>query len=197
MNTRTLLAATLAALLFPLVAPAQDGASQETADPPVRSDQDTTAQQLDQATAEDPWGEPELPPPTNPEPPSADPRVPTAEQLEHPMTTPPEPDVPPPDVDRAPLDPAERWGQLDADGDGRISAEEGRIDADFHSSFEMMDTDSDGFIDRTELEQSGDGHDGDGSDATDEPTRGGDGQAADSDDHTEGVGNDPVPKDGG
>ncbi|MCE7032025.1 hypothetical protein LY625_05235 [Lysobacter sp. GX 14042] len=192
MNTRTLLAAALAALLFPFVAPAQ-----ETTDPPVRAGQDTTSRQLEQATAEDPWGEAELPPPVNPEPAPEDPRVPTAEQLEHPMATPPEPDVPPPDVDRAPLDPAGRWGQLDADGDGRISAEEGRIDADFHSSFEMMDTDSDGFIDHTELERSGNTGGGRGNDAADEPTRGdGDGQAVDSDDHTEGAGSDPVPEEG-
>ena len=173
MKTHTLLAAALAALLFPLAASAQDAAADPT------------------------QGEPELPPMANPAPPTDDPRVPTAEQLEEPMTTPPEPDVPPPDIpDQAPLDPVDRWGQLDADGDGRISSEEGRIDADFHSSFEMMDANSDGFIDGNELEHgAGDGQGDDG-----QGDAGGalDGQdttrRADRDDHTEVVGRDPEPR---
>lgn len=174
MKTHTLLAAALAALLFPLAAPAQD----------------------DPTPAVDPTqGEPELPPMANPEtPPVDDPRVPTAEQLEEPMTTPPEPDVPPPDIpEEVPLDPVDRWGQLDADGDGRISTEEGRIDADFHSNFEMMDANSDGFIDSTELDRTGgDGNDDDaeGDDGTEQDTA----RSADRDDHTEVVSRDPVPE---
>lgn len=139
MNTRTLLAASVAALLFPLGALAQDGPRQDAADPPTQSEQDRSG------------------------------------QLDEPMTTPPDPDVPPPDVDTAPLDPSDRWGQLDADGDGWISAEEGRIDADFHSSFEMMDADGDGRVDPTELERAGthERDQDDGADAGDT----GDGQA--------------------
>lgn len=135
MNTRTLLAATVAALLLPLAASAQD-------DPRLQDDAPPVADLAEQ----------DLPPPVRPVPAPVDPRVPTAEQLDEPMSTPPEPDVPPPDVDAEPMEANERWRQLDADGDGRISAEEGRIDADFHSSFEMMDTNSDGFIDGTELD---------------------------------------------
>ena len=41
---------------------------------------------------------------------------------------------------------------LDADGDGRISRAEGSADADFERNFEMMDVDSDGFLDQGELE---------------------------------------------
>ena len=41
---------------------------------------------------------------------------------------------------------------LDADGDGRISRVEGSADADFERNFEMMDVDSDGFLDQGELE---------------------------------------------
>lgn len=119
MNLRTVLAALVAALLFPLAALAQDDPRQDTADPVPQSTQDRTG------------------------------------QLDDPMTTPPDPDIPPPDVDTVPLDPADRWGQLDADGDGWISAEEGRIDADFHSNFEMMDADGDGRVDPTELERAG------------------------------------------
>lgn len=180
MKTRTLVAAALAALLFPLAASAQD-------DPRLDRDRLETGAPT------------ELPPPANPEPPPVDPRVPTAEQLEEPMTTPPEPDVPPPDVDPVPLDPTDRWGQLDADGDGRISAEEGRIDADFHSNFSMMDTDSDGFVDDTELDRAG----GEGTGGEQEGNGGGgaeDGDrlvsdAADRDDHTEVVSRDPEPAD--
>lgn len=40
----------------------------------------------------------------------------------------------------------QRWRQLDTDGDGRISRSEGRVDPDFDSNFEMMDADSDGYI---------------------------------------------------
>lgn len=161
MNTRTL-AATLAAMLFPFAAAsAQD---------------DPRLQDLDTAT--------ELPPPANPDPASEDPRVPTADELDDPMVTPPEPDmppdVPPPDVDTAPMDASDRWSQLDADGDGRITAEEGRIDADFHSSFEMMDRNSDGFIDSTELGEAGSPEDARDSDG-DRPRK------ADRSDHTDAV----------
>ena len=42
------------------------------------------------------------------------------------------------------------WAQLDANGDGRISAAEGAASAEFTSSFEMMDVDSDGFVSTSE-----------------------------------------------
>ena len=151
MNTRTLLAATVAALLLPLAASAQDDPRLQEDSPPV-ADQAAQETMTDTVSDDLPWGEPDLPPPVHPDPAPVDPRVPTAEQLDDPMSTPPEPDVPPPDVDPVPMESNERWRQLDADGDGRISAEEGRVDADFHSGFEMMDTNSDGFIDRTELD---------------------------------------------
>ncbi|MFC0676784.1 hypothetical protein ACFFGH_02810 [Lysobacter korlensis] len=38
------------------------------------------------------------------------------------------------------------WSELDADGDGRVSLAEGEVNADFKSSFEMMDADHDGFV---------------------------------------------------
>lgn len=38
------------------------------------------------------------------------------------------------------------WSELDANGDGRISAVEGGVNADFKAAFEMMDADHDGFI---------------------------------------------------
>lgn len=47
------------------------------------------------------------------------------------------------------------WKQLDSDGDGRISRSEGSVDPDFERNFEMMDTDSDGYVTDNEM----DGHD--------------------------------------
>lgn len=38
------------------------------------------------------------------------------------------------------------WAELDADGDGRVSADEGSIDADFSGRFAAMDGDGDGFV---------------------------------------------------
>lgn len=55
------------------------------------------------------------------------------------------------DAERADID----WKQLDSDGDGRISRNEGSVDPDFDRNFEMMDTDSDGYITGSEM----DGHD--------------------------------------
>lgn len=46
----------------------------------------------------------------------------------------------------------DRWAQLDSDGDGRISPEEGRVDADFSANFEMMDEDGDGFVSQAEFD---------------------------------------------
>lgn len=40
----------------------------------------------------------------------------------------------------------DRWTVLDANGDGRISAEEGAVDADFAAGFEMVDADDDGYV---------------------------------------------------
>lgn len=44
------------------------------------------------------------------------------------------------------------WKQLDSDGDGRISRSEGSVDPDFDRNFEMMDTDSDGYITGSEMD---------------------------------------------
>ncbi|WP_027069723.1 hypothetical protein [Novilysobacter defluvii] len=202
MNTRTL-AATLAALLFPFAAASAQ-------DDPRLQDLDTAAERTTQDTATDepeasgnyPWGEPELPPPANPDPAPADPRVPTVDELDDPMVTPPEPDVPPdvppPDVDTAPMDTSDRWSQLDADGDGRITAEEGRIDADFHSSFEMMDRNSDGFIDSTELDEAGSPEDGrdSGVDRSREADRSDHTDAVDAGEDIRGVGDDDAGDEG-
>lgn len=46
------------------------------------------------------------------------------------------------------------WAQLDANGDGRISAAEGAASAEFKASFEMMDVDRDGFVSDSEYRRS-------------------------------------------
>ncbi len=53
----------------------------------------------------------------------------------------------PPTADRDDV----RANPLDTDGDGRISRAEGSADADFERNFEMMDVDSDGYLDPAEL----------------------------------------------
>ena len=56
----------------------------------------------------------------------------------------------------APVNPADvahdpRWAELDANGDGRIDAQEGAADADFNAGFAMMDGDGDGFVTEAEF----------------------------------------------
>lgn len=43
------------------------------------------------------------------------------------------------------------WTRLDADGDGRISAAEGAVDAAFKADFAALDADDDGFVSDTEF----------------------------------------------
>ena len=98
------------------------------------------------------------------------------------------------------------WTELDADGDGRISADEGGVDADFGANFEMMDADSDGFVTDAEfrtgarmergtsddgMDDDGTGDDGAARDA-DDRMDGGDGRDVDRDDHNEAVEPDPM-----
>ncbi|CAA9317765.1 MAG: hypothetical protein AVDCRST_MAG71-1114 [uncultured Lysobacter sp.] len=47
------------------------------------------------------------------------------------------------------------WTQLDTNGDGRISAAEGGVNADFKAGFEMMDADHDGFVSDAEYRAHG------------------------------------------
>lgn len=59
---------------------------------------------------------------------------------------------PMPDERNRPLTDSDIWAGLDADGDGRVSMDEGRVDADFNANFEMMDGDGDGFVTESEFD---------------------------------------------
>lgn len=142
---------------------------------------ETTQEVLDQQEATD-----ALPPQVNPDEVAeqgVDPRVPVADDVEDPMSAVP----PPPQVDaqasgEAHVAERSRWSDLDLDGDGRISAEEGRADAELRTGFEAMDADRDGFVSEVEFGASS------GSDsAADEGTEAGADREVDHDDHVDGV----------
>lgn len=172
MNTRSLLAVALATALFPPLVLAQSltGETDDSGRPAIQAESELAEQ--------------DLPPQVNEAEADTDPRVPTVEDLEDPMRAPIPPQHAPPEPSPAP-DPvdADRWQQLDTDGDGRISAEEGQVDADFGSNFEMMDVDHDGYVDegeRGEPQPAGDADDDrDEDDAS--------GRRVDADDHRDGV----------
>lgn len=96
-----------------------------------------------------------LPPPVNPDElmdRRVDPRVPAADVV---GAAPPPPPVQARGAAQAAghADVVQRdvWTRLDADGDGRISVEEGAVDADFDTDFEAMDADGDGFVSDAEF----------------------------------------------
>lgn len=48
---------------------------------------------------------------------------------------------------------SDKWTQLDADGDGRISATEASADPDFYTHLSVMDADGDGFVSAAEYRE--------------------------------------------
>lgn len=145
-RNRTLLAVALAGALAAPVVLAQDTETTTRATTGVETSND----QVDT----------ELPPRANERVDQADPRVPEVEATDNPMT-----DVPPPSPIESDLDPRDtddavddaaipdrsRWSDLDTDGDGRVSSEEGAMDADFTTNFSMMDSNGDGFVSDAEF----------------------------------------------
>lgn len=63
-----------------------------------------------------------------------------------------EQEVMPPPVNATDIDRDHPWSPLDADGDGRISRDEGSVDPDFTANFDMVDSDRDGYINRAEMD---------------------------------------------
>lgn len=163
MNTRNrnlLVVALATALAVPLAA--ANGLAE--AGPRASAQTETTQGELDEAEATE-----ALPPQVNPIEESeqgVDPRVPPVEDAEDPMSAVPPPPPPPMQSrDTMPDDPADaahdaRWAELDADGDGRINAQEGAADADFNANFEMMDGDGDGFVTDAEFRAHATEHEG-------------------------------------
>ena len=143
---------------------------------------ETTQDVLDQQEATD-----ALPPQVNPDEVAeqgVDPRLPVADDVEDPMSAVP---PPPPQVDaqasgEAHVAERSRWSDLDLDGDGRISAEEGRADAELRTGFEAMDADSDGFVSEAEFGASSGSDSAAGEDAEADADR-----KVDHDDHVDGV----------
>ena len=165
---RTLMSLALATALAAPVALAQTDTRQEVADP--------------QATDA-------LPPQVNPAEVAeqgVDPRLPVADDAEDPMSAVP---PPPPRIDaqasgHAHVAERSRWTELDVDGDGRVSAEEGRADAELRTGFEAMDADRDGFVSEAEFGAGASVDDGaTDADAMDQ----GAGREIDSDDHHDGM----------
>ncbi|MGH8083987.1 MAG: hypothetical protein ACREPV_01750 [Lysobacter sp.] len=162
MNTRNrnlLVVALATALAAPIAAATGlDGAA-----PLATAQSETTQGELDEAEATE-----ALPPQVNPPETGEqelDPRAPPVEDVEDPMSTVPPPPpmqsqdaMPPADPANVARDP--RWVELDANGDGRIDAQEGAADADFNASFAMMDGDGDGFVTEAEFRAHGQGDDG-------------------------------------
>lgn len=99
-----------------------------------------------------------LPPPVE-QTESADPRVPTPvesadpQALEEPMTSPKPPPAQARGAARAAVTQRSVWADLDTDGDGRVSAAEADVDAEFTSNFAAMDSDSDGFVTDAEFRE--------------------------------------------
>ena len=165
---RTLMSLALATALAAPVALAQTDTRQEVADP--------------QATDA-------LPPQVNPAEVAeqgVDPRLPVADDAEDPMSAVP---PPPPRTDaqasgHAHVAERSRWTELDVDGDGRVSAEEGRADAELRTGFEAMDADRDGFVSEAEFGAGASVDDGaTDADAMDQ----GGGREIDADDHHDGM----------
>ena len=165
---RTLMSLALATALAAPVALAQTDTRQEVADP--------------QATDA-------LPPQVNPAEVAeqgVDPRLPVADDAEDPMSAVP---PPPPRIDaqasgHAHVAERSRWTELDVDGDGRVSAEEGRADAELRTGFEAMDADRDGFVSEAEFGAGASVDDGaTDADAMDQ----GGGREIDADDHHDGM----------
>jgi len=137
MNTRTMWAVTLVAASIGPWAAAQT----------VTGENDTSARAVTQAQDRTEIGvDRELPPQVNDL--GEDPRVPTEQDIEDPMRAPPPEKVHGDDrmTGGHESDGSAQWVALDTDGDGRISAEESRADADFSASFETTDADGDGFV---------------------------------------------------
>lgn len=97
--------------------------------------------------------------PRAPSPPAVSPRLPVnvddpatvgsdPQQLEEPMASgrPPQSQAGAKAADPSAVAHADKWAQLDADGDGRISATEASAQSDVGSRFAMIDRDGDGFL---------------------------------------------------
>ncbi len=154
MNTRNRNMLTVA-LASALIAPFAAASGLAGADPRASAQTETTQSELDEEAATE-----ALPPQVNPveeREQDVDPRAPIDYAAEDPMSTvpPPPPPVQSRDATQAPhpSDVAQdaRWTDLDTDGDGRISVEEGAMAADFGANFEMMDGDGDGFVTEAEF----------------------------------------------
>lgn len=149
MNTRNRNLLTVA-LASALVAPFAAANGLVDADPAASAQVETTQSELDEEASTE-----ALPPQVNPveeREQDVDPRAPIDDAAEDPMSAvpPPPPPVQSQDatqaVDHSDVAQRARWAGIDADGDGRISAAEAAVDADFSANFEMMDGDGDGFV---------------------------------------------------
>lgn len=143
MKTRTCNLLTVA-LTTALMSPLASGQSANAADRAQETPRTSMPPPVEQTEAADP----RVPPPVE----GADPQA-----LEEPMTSP----KPPPAQARGAAQAAGRsavtqrsvWADLDTDGDGRVSAVEGNVDAEFTSTFALMDSDSDGFVTEAEFRE--------------------------------------------
>ncbi len=181
-RTRTVLAVALGTVLIAPLAAAQSDTAQSRANARAGLQQAVEPQQA-------------LPPQVNPAEvveQSVDPRVPTGDIADDAINAAP----PPPPLQSRGATPAaghadvvqrDVWSRLDVDGDGRISVEEGRVDADFGANFEMIDGDGDGFV--TDAEFRANARLDDDADDMDDAD---DDRDVDRDDHTDPVEPDPM-----
>jgi hypothetical protein len=145
LSRRRLLALALGASLIPLLmaaaprlhaAPQSESAqTNERGAPPPTVPPTTPPPVNDQAADAIDHARDGLPPPqTSDEAPMTSPRPPPAQSQGQGMANTPQP------TDTG------LWAQLDSNRDGKVSASEGRANADFSTRFASMDTDRDGFV---------------------------------------------------